>query len=53
MPRKKKKAIDLTTEEAMKRLFPKKVRDELHRIAHEKDDSEDDGNGKKPDKNSD
>lgn len=39
MPR-KKKAQDLTTEEAMKRLFPKKVREELYRVAHEKDDKE-------------
>ena len=37
MPR-KKKAQNLTTEEAMKRLFPKKVREELYRVAHEKDD---------------
>jgi hypothetical protein len=36
MPR-KKKAIELTDEEALKRLFPKPVRDELKRIAHEKD----------------
>ena len=41
MPRKPKRAIDLTTEEAMKKLFPKKVRDELKRIAHEKDDKKD------------
>jgi hypothetical protein len=38
MPRRKKKPQEWTTEEAMKKLFPKKVRDELHRIAHEKDD---------------
>ena len=37
MPRRKKKAHELTKDEAMKKLFPKKVRDELHRIAHEKD----------------
>jgi len=41
LPRKPKRAIDLTTEEAMKKLFPKKVRDELKRIAHEKDDKKD------------
>ena len=41
MPKPKKKPIDWTTEEAMKKLFPKKVREELHRIAHEKDDGED------------
>ena len=37
MPRKKKRDIDLTTEEVAKKLFPKKVRDELKRVAHEKD----------------
>ena len=38
MPRRKKRPVDWTTEEAMKHLFPKKVREELKRIAHEKDD---------------
>lgn len=38
MPRKKKKPIEWTTEEAMKKLFPKNVRDELQRVAHEKDE---------------
>ena len=38
MPRRKKKARELTKDEAMKKMFPKKVRDEAHRIAHEKDD---------------
>ena len=42
MPRKKNRDIDLTTEEVAKKLFPKKVRDELKRIAHEKDDKKDD-----------
>ena len=42
MPRKKKRDIDLTTEEVAKKPFPKKVRDELKRIAHEKDDKKDD-----------
>ncbi len=37
MPRKTKRAIDLTTEEAIKRLFPKKVVDKLKEIAHAKD----------------
>ena len=41
MPRKKKRDIDLTTEEVAKKLFPKKIRDELKRIAHEKDDKKD------------
>ena len=49
MPRRKKKPIEWTTEEAMKHLFPKKVRDELHRIAHEKDDKSDSGSSS-PDK---
>jgi len=39
MPR-KKPAIELTTEEALKRLFPKKAREELYRVAHEKDGKE-------------
>jgi hypothetical protein len=41
MPKKKKRDIDLTTEEIAKKLFPKKVREELDRIAHEKDDERD------------
>jgi hypothetical protein len=35
MPRRKRKADELTTEEAMRRLFPKKLRDEAKRIALE------------------
>ena len=35
--KKGKPASELTTEEAMKRLFPKKVRDVLKEVAHEKD----------------
>ena len=31
MPRRKKKAAELTTEEAVKKLFPKKVRDEVRK----------------------
>ena len=38
MPRKPKRPIDLTTEEAIKKLFPKKVVDKMMGIAHEKDD---------------
>lgn len=38
MPRRKKKPTEWTTEEAMKKLFPKPLRDELYRVAHEKDD---------------
>ena len=38
MPKKKKTAMNMTTEEAMKRLFPKKVRDIVKAVAHEKDD---------------
>ena len=40
MPRRKKKASELTIDEAMKKLFPKKVREELHRVAHERDVSD-------------
>jgi hypothetical protein len=35
MPRKKKKARELTDEEAMKKLFPKKAREELKKTALE------------------
>ena len=35
MSKRKKKATDMTTEELAKRVFPKKVVDELKRIAHE------------------
>ncbi len=34
MPRRKKRAHELTDEEAMKRLFPKKAREELKEVAH-------------------
>ena len=34
MPRKKKRPIDMTTDELMKDLFPKKVRDHLKEVAH-------------------
>ena len=37
MPRKTKHAMDLTTEEAINRLFPKKVVKILKEIAHGKD----------------
>ncbi|MFC2072019.1 hypothetical protein ACFLUU_04795 [Chloroflexota bacterium] len=37
MPKKKKTAMDMTTEELAKRVFPKKVRDKLKAVAHEKD----------------
>ncbi len=40
MPRAKKQPAEWTKDVAMKKLFPKKVRDELHRVAHEKDKSE-------------
>lgn len=39
MPRRKKRPIDMTTEELARKVFPKKVVEELKRIAHEKDDS--------------
>ncbi len=38
MPRRKKKARELTKDEAMKKLFRKPLRDKLHEIAHDKDD---------------
>lgn len=41
MPRKKKTAKDMTTEELAKKIFPKKVRDKLKEIAHEKDSKSD------------
>ncbi len=37
MPKKKKTARDMTTEELAKKVFPKKVRDKLKKVAHEKD----------------
>ena len=37
MPRRKKKAIELTKDEAMKRLFPKPIRDAAYKVAHEND----------------
>lgn len=41
---KRKRPIDMTTEEIAKKVFPKKVLEHLKEIAHEKDD--------KPDRNS-
>ena len=38
MPRKKKTAREMTTEELACRVFPKKVKRELDRVAHEGDD---------------
>jgi hypothetical protein len=40
MPKRKKKDIELTKDEAMKKLFPKVIRDKLYEIAHEKDKKE-------------
>ncbi len=37
MPRKKKHPIEMTTEEAMKKLFPKKVRDYVKDVAQNPD----------------
>ena len=37
MPRRKKKAVELTKDEAMKNMFPKKLRDAAHEVAHERD----------------
>ncbi len=36
----RKPAIELTKEQALRRLFPKPLRDEAKRIAHEKDRKE-------------
>ena len=41
MPRKKRTAKDMTTEELARSVFPKKVVEELKRVAHERDDKED------------
>ena len=38
MPRKKKTAQDMTTKEIAKRVFPKKVIDEIERVARESDE---------------
>jgi hypothetical protein len=35
MPRRKKRPVELKTDEAMKKLFPKRVRDEAKKIALE------------------
>ncbi|MFC1968594.1 hypothetical protein ACFLVX_04325 [Chloroflexota bacterium] len=37
MPRKKKLPIELTTDQAMRRLFPKKIVEAAKKVAHEKD----------------
>ncbi|MFC1944500.1 hypothetical protein ACFLX5_03280 [Chloroflexota bacterium] len=37
---KKKAPIDLTTDEAMKRLFPKNIVEAAKKVAHEKDPPE-------------
>ena len=41
MPKSKKTARDMTTEELAKKIFPKKVRDKLKEVAHEKDEKSD------------
>ena len=40
MPRKKKTANEMTTEELAKSVFPKKVVEKLKEVAHERDDKE-------------
>jgi hypothetical protein len=47
MPRKKKPAIELTTEETVKRLFPAKAVRDMKKEAHKRDDGND---SKKPKK---
>lgn len=41
MSKRKKQPKDMATEEIAKAVFPKKVRDKLKEIAHEKDDKPD------------
>ena len=38
MPKRKKKASEMTTEELARRVFPKKVVREIERLAHKSDD---------------
>jgi hypothetical protein len=38
MPKRKKKAFEMTDEELKRRVFPKIVREELERIAHQNDE---------------
>ena len=40
MPRKKKHPLEMTTEETMKRLFPKEVRDHVKNVAKKSSKSE-------------
>ena len=40
MPRKKKHPTEWTTDEAMRKLFPKKMRDHLKEHAEESEDSQ-------------
>lgn len=37
MPKKRKRITELPTEEAIRKLFPKKMVDKLKEVAHEKD----------------
>lgn len=41
MRRSKKNPRDMTTEELAKKVFPKKVIEQLKKVAHEKDDKRD------------
>jgi hypothetical protein len=47
MPRRKKKATEMTTEELARRVFPKQVIEELKKVAHERDEP-DSGKQEKP-----
>ena len=40
MPRRKRKPSEWTTAEAERKLFPKKVVDEVHRVVREPDEEE-------------
>ena len=41
MPKKKQKLTELPDEKVIEKLFHKKVRDELKKVAHEKDKEDD------------
>lgn len=45
MTKRKKPASEMTDQELEKRVFPKKVLDELKRVAHEKDEPDKKENG--------
>lgn len=48
MPKRKKKATEMTTEELARRVFPKKVVEEVKRIACESDEKKDRSSASRP-----